>query len=654
MDQRTSRKQKRFLLLCLLAIGLGTCPSVTRAQENDPLRVGNYDFAGTTSFGYRFLELNGNQGKYNEVLNLQEGFRLFDTQLNFQAREPNQSWFDRFSVSTQNLGGDPFPGIQLQLRKHGLYELRAGYRATQYFINLPETRTSLNRQWIDRRRFGDLSFRYTPNPNLRFHFFYNRTERDGSQFTTGPFFFLPIGPDVWSAFGRANQVPLVIPLREEANLFGGGVDYRLGETNLHLEQSYRTYNNPASQREFPDQAIQLLGTGPVRRWDEFASLDIRTTTVRVDREMTGRLLLRAGYIYTQADGPIRLDASVLLPSAETVDFSGTGTTDLTTHTAEAGLTLQLFETIDLVSDYRYQTFGQKGAQSLQAVRSDVPDPFELSQNDSLRWDFGMHTVDTLVALVPHATFNLRGGVRFFKQNIVRKIDDRIERGTRRSKSYTPVFNFSWRPSRKFALRGHLEQRTLVDPYVRLAPEKTFGTKFRARYNPSERWSIQNSWVFRNWSTDAIGLLIHSRSNSTTLRYQPNARLMLHAGFTYSSFYSENSIAFERGVPPLTGLLSTDQTIDRIYSWGLKASPKDNLTLSFTGQFIRSGGSGTIANERGTFGSLTWPAWTAELGYSLPQVGRVVFGWQRSYYYEDLFRLTDYSANGFTVRFERSF
>ncbi len=51
--------------------------------------------------------------------------------------------------------------------------------------------------------------------------------------------------------------------------------------------------------------------------------------------------------------------------------------------------------------------------------------------------------------------------------------------------------------------------------------------------------------------------------------------------------SENSIAFERGVPPLTEWLSTDQTIDRIYSWGLKASPQDNLTLSFTSQFVRN-------------------------------------------------------------------
>ena len=64
--------------------------------------------------------------------------------------------------------------------------------------------------------------------------------------------------------------------------------------------------------------------------------------------------------------------------------------------------------------------------------------------------------------------------------------------------------------------------------------------------------------------------------------------------------------------------------------------------------------GRIASARGTFGSLTWPAWSAAIGYFLPRVGRVVFGWQRSYYYEDLFRVTDYSANGFTVRFERSF
>ena len=646
---------KFFFLVCILG-----CVPFASAQDKAPRRIGNYDFTGTASFGYRFLDLNGNQAKYNQLLNLQEGFRVFDTHLSFQSVELNQGWFDRFSLSSQNLGGEPFPGIQVQLRKHGLYEFQARYRATQYFVNLPQTELSSNREWIDRRRFADIELRYTPTRDLRFRFFYNRTERDGSQFATGQFFYLPLGPDVWAAFGRADQVPWVIPLREKANLFEGGVDYRIGKTDIHLEQSYRTYNNPANEREFPNQPMQLLGPGSpsqnlvVGKWNQFASFNIPMTNIRVEQEVFDRLHLRSGYIHTHASGPTSLDGSVSQGSLFTMNYVGAGATDLTTHTAEVGFTLDLPKEVALLADYRHQSFSQQGTQFLRATRSDLPAPVPLGQDESLRWDFGMNTLDTLLSFVPHPTFNIRGGLRFSKNDIVRKINGRTAEGTRRTKSYSPLVNFSWRPSQKFALRGQFDTSTVVNPYVRISAEDTVGSTIRVHYSPSDRWIIDNTWTFRNWDTDSIGLLMHSRTNATNLSYQPYARLGFQAGFSYGSFFSENTIAFVRGIPPLTGFLSTNQFIDRNYSWGVRTHPVEALTLSFTGQFIRSTGLANITGEKSTYGPLTWPAWSAEAGYSLKNVGRLVFGWQRSYYFEDLMRATDYSANGFTLRYEFSY
>ncbi|MBI4464572.1 MAG: hypothetical protein HY647_07700 [Acidobacteria bacterium] len=636
------------------------CVPFASAQEKAPHRIGNYDFAGTTSFGYRFLDLKGNQAKYNQLLNLQEGFRVFDTYLSFQSVETNQGWFDRFSLSSQNLGGDPFPVIRVQLRKHGLYDLQVGYRATQYFVNLPQTESSSNREWIDRRRFADVDLRYTPNRNLRLRFFYNKTERDGSEFSTGPFFYLPIGPDIWAAFGRANPLPFVILLREEANLFGAGFDYRVGKTDIHVEQSYRTYNNPANQQQFPNQAIQLRGSGSpsqnlvVGKWNQFASFNIPVTSIRMEQQVTDRLHFRSGYIYTHASGPTSLDASVSQGSAFTVDYAGAGSTDLTTHTAEVGFTLELPKGMDWLTDYRYQSFSQKGTQFLRATRKDLPAPVPLSEDESLRWDFGMHTVDTMLAFVPHPTFNIRGGLRFFKQDIVRNINGQTAKGTRRTKSYSPLVNFSWRPSQKFAVRGQLQTSTVVDPYVRISPEDTVGSTIRVHYSPSERWGIDNTWSFQNWETESLGLLMHSRTNSTSLWYQPVRRFGLQAGFSYGSFFAKNSIAFLRGVAPLTGFVSTTQTIDRTYFFATKANLVGNLELAFTGQFIRSTGLGTITGETSPFGPLTWPSWNTEIAYAVPKAGRLVVNWQRSYYLEDLFRLTDFGSNAFTLRWEMSF
>ena len=72
-----------------------------------------------------------------------------------------------------------------------------------------------------------------------------------------PFFYLPQGPEVWGAFGRANSLPWAIPLREEADLVGFGADYRVKNTNIHAGQSVRTYDNPANLQGFSGLSLQL-------------------------------------------------------------------------------------------------------------------------------------------------------------------------------------------------------------------------------------------------------------------------------------------------------------------------------------------------------------------------------------------------------------
>lgn len=624
-----------------------------------PIKFGAYTVSGSGSFGYRFVDVGGNHGKYNELLNLQEGFRLFDGEFVVQPSKPNQGWFDRLSVSAQGLGGDPFLGIQASVRKTGVYELRLGYRASQYVYDLPQTGFTPNRGWNDRRRFADADLRYTPTRYLRLRFFYNRTERAGTDLATSPFFFLPLGSGIWESFGRFDSIPWIVPLREQANLFGGGLDYRFGKTDFHVEQSYRTYNNPANLKGFASQPFTVrgplppIGTLAIQRWDTLAAFNIPTTSVHLDQELTGRLQLRTGYIYSHASGPASLDGSVSQPGQLLLNFIGTGTTSLTTQTADAGFTLRLFDPLELQSDYRYQIYSERGAESIQAVRSDLSAPIPVIR-DSLRWDFGIHTLDTVLTSVPLRNVSIRAGVRFLKEDIVRKTNGEIDRGTQRTWSYTPLVNVAWTPSKKFSLRGQFESRVAVDPYVRISPESTVGSTIRTRYSPSDKWGIDNTWSFRNLKTENIGFVAHSRSNSTTLWYQPIEKLGVQGGFNYGNFSSRNTIGFLTGTAPLTGLLSTDQTTDRTYFLGFKANPKGSLAVSFTGQFIRSTGLGTLTGGGSMYGPLIWPAWAAEIGYMTKDVGRIVFGWQRSYYREDLFRAVDYSANGFTLRLERAF
>ena len=284
-----------------------------------------------------------------------------------------------------------------------------------------------NRGWNDRRTFGDADLRYTPTRNLRFHFFYNRTERQGTDLATSPFFYIPLAPGVVQAFGRSNSTPWIVPLQEVSNTVGAGVDYQWGKTNFHAEQSYRTYNDPENLEGFAGQPISLLGPfSPsenlvVQKWDTFAGFNIPTTTVRIDREVLGRLELRAGYIYSHASGPTSLNGGDTTTALTTPPFTGlanaagslmnyigAGTTDLTTQTADAGFTLKLFQPVLFSSDYRYQSYSEDGYESVTETDAVLPAPISIAQ-DNNRWKFGYHTLDTLITVVPASQLSIRAG-----------------------------------------------------------------------------------------------------------------------------------------------------------------------------------------------------------------------------------------------------
>ena len=101
---------------------------------------------------------------------------------------------------------------------------------------------------------------------------------------------------------------------------------------------------------------------------------------------------------------------VVSPSA-TLNYLGSGTTQLTTQTADAGFTLKLFDPLDLVSDYSYRRYAEGDPEALQASRSDLSAPVSLSQ-DNARWDFGIHTLDTLLVFTPIGGLSIKLGYGF--------------------------------------------------------------------------------------------------------------------------------------------------------------------------------------------------------------------------------------------------
>jgi hypothetical protein len=139
-----------------------------------------------------------------------------------------------------------------------------------------------------------------------------------------------------------------------------------------------------------------------------------------------------------------------------------------------------------------------------------------------------------------------------------------------------------------------------------------------------------------------------RSNATTISYALNERFSALAGFSYDSYFATDSVTFIRGVPPLNTVWR-DQTVNRVWQLGINAQATHRLGLSFSGDFVRSTGLGEISGELPRFGPLTFPMGTVTVHYDVPRLGRLAVDLQRTYYYEQIVRGNDFSANLVTVR-----
>src|SRR5438552_3164149 len=236
----------RFITAALVVL-LG---SVTlRAQDKPaPVGPGGFETQGSVTAGYRFLDTSGRREKYLELFNLRKGFRLNEFELFGRAPDKGSDYADTYSITASGLGGDPFPGGQLAVSKHGLYDLRINYRQTYYYWNRNDAQAnpgglaglSINHDWATTRKLGSMNFTLHATENLRFTFEYNRTARDGVTFVTRALDYFG-SPDTWGSFARANPYYLQAPINETANRFAGGVSYTFRDWNFFYRTGYQTF-----------------------------------------------------------------------------------------------------------------------------------------------------------------------------------------------------------------------------------------------------------------------------------------------------------------------------------------------------------------------------------------------------------------------------
>ena len=674
------RRQSRFLLLGAAAL-IAFSPALRAQDEPKPIIVGDFETQGSVTAGYRFTDIKGYRPKFTEFFDLQKGFRLMDFNLSGRAKQGSNPFADSYSLNVSGLGGDPFPGGQLTVRKDKLYDLRVTYRQSYYYWDrnddvippgpagqpLYHNLTS-NHNWATVRRFGSLDLTVHATNNLRFNFGYNRNSRDGVSFTTHVLDFFG-APSSWGNFTRANPYYVEAPLNEVSNRFSGGLSYTVRNWSFHYKVGYQTFtqqtnwNNVDSPErsiniDAPATANELLNSAT---WSEFRSLKTPFSEFSYSGKVNKRLELRGGYIFYRYRGPATLDAaydgSARTNSSGTqvapygVAWSSRAQLTEPMHILDQGLSLKITDWWTLHADYRYSRFTEDSTATFHSLFNAVT-PADGEVNNT--WRLGMHQVDLNLEFIPTRSLIIRPGIRYLKRDIVMLEEDEVDPGrTRRIKSVWPTVSVYYRPSKIFSVRGDFQSITNGASYTRLSPHTDVGSRFVFRFQPTAKFSIEDSLVIRNRRFLEADFQSNVRLNAITATYALNDRFSVFGGLSYDSFYARASTTFLRGTAPLTNLLQ-EQMIDRVWQAGLAVKPTRHFGINFTGNFVRTTGASAISGEPPYYGPLTWPLAMGTLYYDFPKVGRLSVDLGRTYYLEEIVSANDFRANLLTIRWTKDF
>ncbi|HEY2931941.1 MAG TPA: hypothetical protein VGK99_09345 [Acidobacteriota bacterium] len=648
-----------------------------QAQEPAQPAASDFDLQGSVTVGYRFVDVGGRREKFLELFGLQKGFRLLDVDFSGQRKETSSSRFaDSFTLTLSGLGGDPYPGGQLTLRKNGLYDLRVNFRQSYFYwdrndnVLAPPGLHSLtnNHDWATVRRFGSASLVLHATDNLRFELEYDRSSRDGVNFTTRTLEYFG-APTLWGSFLRANPYYVEVPLDEIANRFAAGASYTWRDWNFHYRTGYQTFEQNSSGRNFtsPERSINVDETATAREqatnisWSEFRRLKTPLSEFSYTGKLNPRTELRGGYIFYRYRGPATLDAS-FIGTARTnssgttfapyaISMSGRGQVSEPNHVIDQGLSLSLNEWVNFHADYRYSRFHVDSVGHFQSLRDTTT---SASEEVETEWRQGTHQVDLALEFLPLHSLVIRPGIRYLNRDTKALEDNRIDpQRTRRVKSVWPIASVYYRPSSLWSVRADFHNIVSSGSYTRISPHVDRGTRVVLRFQPSEKISVEDNLVVRDRELHDTAYRNNVRSNAAAVSYALNDRIAVHGGFAYDSFFATASVTFLRGTAPLTTLWR-DQTLNRVWRAGVAANPMRRLGINLTGNFVRTTGAGEISGEPPKYGPITWPLVTGTVYYDLPRAGRIAIDMQRTYYIEELIRGDNFQANLLTLRWTRGF
>ncbi len=686
----TSVRRWAWVLACAAVLILGS--GNLRAQDNGgaPLTWAGFDTQGSATVGFRFDDVKGYLPMFQELSDLNHGFRLMDFNMFGEAAKGANPFADSYSLSVAGLGGEPFEVGQLTVKKDHLYDFRANWRQSYFYSNpndnvvLPiaplvgvTTGLTDNHAWGTVRKLGSADLTLHATNNLRFNFDFYHTTDSGPTFTTESLDFFD-SPTYWGTFARANPYYLYAPIEDDANRLSGGIDYTLRSWTFHYHVGYQTFteNVNLSNVSSPELSIDPVASSTQEPLTNLSQSEYRKLTTPISEfTFTGKPLAkfewRGGYTFYRYQGPATFTQAYngIAPNSSgvnapySVSQSARDTVTEPDNIFFQTFSYQVKDWWEIIADYRYSRFTMNSVGNFNSLQSIVTNPTSAtpttlttpaSGTTTYVWRDGLSDFDFSMLFTPVPSLTLRPGIRLMKADVEAIEDGVTQPGiTLATKTAWPELSFSYRPAKIFSVRGDVHAFDNGSSYTAITPHTEVSGHVITRFQPLKKVTLQDDLNLTNDKLIDSSFQDNIHSNTVTLTYAFNDRYSIFAGYTYDSMFAAGDIIYARGTAPLSDFLR-DQEADRVMQAGIEARPNKYFGVQLTGNFDRSTGDGEISGEPPAYGPLTWPLVTGTVYVNFPKAGRLSVDLQRTYYIEQIITANNFQANLLTLRWTRDF
>ena len=607
---------------------------------------------GSVDVGYRLQDVDGNRDTFRELFDFSDGPRVFGIDFRAVGGSATNRPFDTLTFNATGLG-DPFPTVQLAVRRSRRYDVRASWRRIPFFDVAPLTPASIDgfdtqavtdhHSWSTSRQLGSVSAtvqagrQVAAAVRLRPHVQGRRGRLDAGHrlhrlaVDVGK---LRPGESV-SGLGTGRRC--VEPLHRWSLVLGGSAGRsttgRLPDRDGHplARSALRSRAQHQCRRPGDRRRTALHGRlVAASQRDHAVERAVVRRAPRVEHRVARRvsLLPNDGTVQPrrrrlpERHGPRRPRSRRRIKSTIAADGDG----EMPYHVVGQGFTYRRSSHWAVDVDYRFSRMTSESTGDLTSVLSDyggATAPVSTREVHELSWRENLNTIRASVLFQPTTRLSISPGVRFARRDVA-EVEDGVEQPatTNDENTVTPELSIAYRPAPWVGLRVVFRHTSNDAPYTRMSPSERSIVRVIASFEPAE--GVDDSRPAPTTTTPRRPPRVSSRGSMAPRcmhRTRSNKRLTAFGSVDYRDLLALGDTTFLRGTAPITDLVMRDAETDTVWQGGATVQVTQSARSDRHAASIRASRARTksLVNRR-CMVRMRFPFGTISVSYDVPRVG----------------------------------